>query len=109
MTTVSTGLRRVIVVTLILVAATAIVLVLRPQPALAATGEVVAVVAQESPYQPPDIQDAPGWLAPFTPIAGLPLWAQAAVLSAGAAGVFFVVPTVVRKVWQLVSDLRSAG
>jgi len=31
----------------------------------------------------------------------LPLWGQAAVLSAGVAGLFFVVPMVGRWVWRL--------
>jgi hypothetical protein len=34
-------------------------------------------------------------------LARLPLWGQAAVLSAGVAGMFFVVPMVFRWVWSL--------
>ena len=43
----------------------------------------------------------PGWLRFFEPLAALPLWGQAAVLSAGVAGLFFVVPMVGRWVWSL--------
>jgi hypothetical protein len=74
-------------------------------PALAAAAEVanVSVVAQETPYQPPEIQEVetPSWLQPLQPLARLPLWGQAAVLSAGVAGMFFVVPMVLRWVWRL--------
>jgi hypothetical protein len=40
----------------------------------------------------------------FEPLAALPLWGQAAVLSAGVAGMFFVVPMVFRWVWSLGPD-----
>lgn len=68
----------------------------------AASGEV-SVVAQERPYQPPEIEELepPSWLEPLQPLARLPLWGQAAVLSAGVAGLFFVVPMVGRWVWRL--------
>jgi hypothetical protein len=61
------------------------------------------VVAQETPYQAPDIEERepPAWLKPLEPLAALPLWGQAAVLSAGVAGLFFVVPMVGRWVWRL--------
>lgn len=61
------------------------------------------VIAQETPYQAPEINeiDPPSWLEPLQPLAALPLWGQAAVLSAGVAGLFFVVPMVGKWVWKL--------
>jgi hypothetical protein len=75
-------------------------------PALIATADSGVVVAQETPYEPPDITevDTPGWLRFFEPLAALPLWGQAAVLSAGVAGMFFLVPMVFRWVWSLGPD-----
>ena len=76
-------------------------------PALGAVAHThsVSIVAQ-TPYEPPEIDevDAPSWLAFFEPLAALPLWGQAAVLSAGVAGLFFVVPMVFRWVWKLGPD-----
>ena len=64
------------------------------------------VVAQETPYSAPDIdeREPPGWLKILEPLAALPLWGQAAVLSAGVAGMIFVVPMVFRWVWRLGPD-----
>jgi len=78
---------------------TALVLV----PAAGALADGRTVVAQETPYQAPDIEERepPAWLKPLEPLARLPLWGQAAVLSAGVAGLFFVVPMVGRWVWRL--------
>jgi hypothetical protein len=72
-------------------------------PALGAVADSGVVVAQETPYQAPDIEERepPGWLRPLEPLAALPLWGQAAVLSAGVAGLFFVIPMVGRWVWRL--------
>jgi hypothetical protein len=72
-------------------------------PALGAVADSGDVVAQETPYQAPDIEERepPGWLKPLEPLAALPLWGQAAVLSAGVAGLFFVIPMVGRWVWRL--------
>ncbi len=91
-----------------LIAGFAVVAFLVLGPALFAAADVVgtpdAVVAQEeSPYTPPEINsaDVPSWLEPLQPLARLPLWGQAAVLSAGVAGMFFVVPMVFRWVWNL--------
>jgi hypothetical protein len=74
-------------------------------PALGAFADS-AVVAQETPYEAPDIEERepPAWLKPLEPLAALPLWGQAAVLSAGVAGIFFVVPMVFRWVWRLGPD-----
>ena len=74
--------------------------------ALASSLDDVDFVAQETPYEPPDIQgvETPSWLRPLEPLARLPLWGQAAVLSAGVAGMFFVVPLVFRWVWRLGPD-----
>jgi hypothetical protein len=72
--------------------------------AAADDGSARVVVAQEdSPYTPPEINsiDVPGWLEPLEPLARLPLWGQAAALSAGVAGMFFLVPMVFRWVWKL--------
>jgi len=62
-----------------------------------------SVTAQETPYQTPEFNeiDPPSWLEPLEPLARLPLWGQAAVLSAGVAGLFFVVPMVGKWVWKL--------
>lgn len=38
------------------------------------------------------------WLEP---LAVLPLWAQAGILSAAVAGLFWVLPLLVRWLWQL--------
>jgi hypothetical protein len=75
-------------------------------PALIATADAGVIVAQETPYEAPEIQEVetPGWLRMFEPLAALPLWGQAAVLSAGVAGMFFVVPMVFRWVWSLGPD-----
>jgi hypothetical protein len=72
-------------------------------PALGAVAASGNVVAQETPYQAPDIEERepPAWLKPLEPLAALPLWGQAAVLSAGVAGLFFVIPMVGRWVWRL--------
>lgn len=76
-------------------------------PALFASaddGPNTAVVAQEdTPYTPPEFNsvEVPSWLEPLEPLARLPLWGQAAVLSAGVAGMFFVVPMAFRWVWNL--------
>jgi hypothetical protein len=70
-----------------------------------------AVVAQEeAPYTPPDLDEAevPSWLEPLQPLARLPLWGQAAVLSAGVAGLVFLVPMVARWVWRL-GEGRESG
>jgi hypothetical protein len=76
-----------------------------------AAGETVTAQQEETPYQPPDIDnvEVPEWLRPLSPIARLPLWGQAAVLSAGVAGLFFVVPMVFRWVWNLGPDDNQRG
>lgn len=93
-----------------LLAGFAVVAFLVLGPALFAASDAsaaAAVVAQEeAPYTPPEINsvDVPDWLQPLEPLARLPLWGQAAVLSAGVAGMFFVVPLVFRWVWSLGDD-----
>ncbi|MGH8872025.1 MAG: hypothetical protein ACRDWS_08630 [Acidimicrobiia bacterium] len=83
-------------------------LLLGPAVLVSADDGVTQVVTaqEESPYTPPEIEsvDAPAWLAPLAPLARLPLWGQAAVLSAGVAGMFFVIPMVFRWVWKLGED-----
>jgi len=74
-------------------------------------GDDRMVVAQEeAPYTPPEIDsvEMPSWLEPLEPLARLPLWGQAAVLSAGVAGAFFVLPMVFKWVWKLGED-RQGG
>ena len=76
-------------------------------PALLVSADDGVVLAQEeTPYAPPEVEsvDVPSWLAPLEPLARLPLWGQAAVLSAGVAGMFFVLPLVFRWVWNLGED-----
>lgn len=72
-------------------------------PAQATTEDVVAQVNQVTPYEPPEFVevDLPGWAEPFEPLAQLPLWAQAALVSAAIAGLFFVIPIVSRWMWKL--------
>jgi hypothetical protein len=85
------------------------VLVLAPAMGALADTSHLDVVAQ-TPYEGPEIDEVepPGWLAPFEPLARLPLWGQAAVLSAGVAGMFFVVPMVFRWVWRLGPDDKDS-
>lgn len=81
-------------------------------PALLVSATEAATTAQEeSPYTPPEFDDAevPSWLAPLEPLAQLPLWGQAAVLSAGVAGMFFLVPLVFRWVWKLGEDRKNGN
>jgi hypothetical protein len=77
-------------------------------PALGVLAYVVSpdIVAQQTPYEAPEIdeREPPAWLKILEPLAALPLWGQAAVLSAGVAGMFFVVPMVFRWVWRLGPD-----
>lgn len=69
--------------------------------------EAIPVAQEDSPYQPPTVEaDTPAWLEPFDPIAELPLWSQAALLSAGVAAGVFVVPTAGRWVWRTVQRGR---
>lgn len=69
--------------------------------------EATPVAQEESPYQPPTIEaDTPSWLEPFNPLAQLPVWSQAALLSAGVAAGVFVVPTAGRWVWRTVQRGR---
>lgn len=77
-------------------------------PALFASADSgsAVVAVEEAPYTPPEVEsaDVPSWLQPLGPLARLPLWGQAAVLSAGVAGLFFVVPMVFKWVWFLGED-----
>jgi hypothetical protein len=75
-------------------------------PVLIVSASEVVVATEESPYTPPEVDqvDLPNFLRALEPLARLPLWGQAAVLSAGVAGMFFVVPMVFRWVWNLGED-----
>jgi hypothetical protein len=101
--------------TLRFLAGVAVVAFLVLGPALLAGGDsgpvAVGVAQEESPYTPPEINsvDVPSWLEPLEPLARLPLWGQAAVLSAGVAGMFFVVPMVFKWVWNLGDDGDTAA
>jgi hypothetical protein len=67
---------------------------------------------EPAPYQPPDLieVDLPSWVAPFAPLAALPLWAQAALVSAVIAGLIFIVPILSRWLMRLGQDAeRSIG
>lgn len=77
-----------------------------PLLASADTGSAMVVAGEEAPYTPPEVASAevPSWLQPLEPLARLPLWGQAAVLSAGVAGLFFVLPMVFKWVWFLGED-----
>jgi hypothetical protein len=70
------------------------------------SADQVVTAQEESPYTPPEFNsvEMPDWLQPLEPLARLPLWGQAAVLSAGVAGMFFVLPMVFRWVWNLGED-----
>lgn len=60
----------------------------------------VAFAQDDSPYQPAVTQvDPPSWLEPLGPLAAMPVWAIAAVLSAVVAGLVIVVPAFVRWAW----------
>jgi hypothetical protein len=68
------------------------------------------VAQEETPYVPPDIDvGTPSWLRPFGALAELPLWAQAAVVSAAIAAAAVLVPTVVRFVWRFFSRGRFSN
>jgi hypothetical protein len=70
-------------------------LLANPSPAQAAEG---SIVAQESPYDPPEILGT-SIEASEGPFARLSLWAQAALVSAVGVGAFFFVPTIARRIW----------
>ncbi len=81
----------------LLVLALAVVsLLTEPSSALADEG---SIVAQQSPYGPPQTEiDLFPWAGSF---ASLPLWTQAAIASAVGVGAFFFVPTVARRIWAM--------
>lgn len=78
---------------LILALAVLFLLAIR-SPAQAAVG---SIVAQQSPYGPPqtEIDLLPGAVL----FANFPLWAQAASVSAFAVSAFFFVVPVARRIW----------
>lgn len=83
-------------------------------PAMAAmptTGDNAVVTAQTGPYDPPEFVevDLPGWAQPFEPLARLPLWAQAALVSAAVAGLVFIVPIGSRWVLSLGEDAEQTA
>jgi hypothetical protein len=74
------------------------------------SAQVAGAQVQPSPYQPPDLTevDLPSWVAPFAPIASLPLWAQAALVSAVIAGLIFVVPIISRWLLRIGQDAERS-
>ncbi len=90
------GFTRVVTLLALLILALAVLsLLANPSPAQAAEG---SIVAQQSPYDPPEILGT-SIEASEGPFPRLPLWAQAALASAVAAGAFFFVPTIARRIW----------
>jgi hypothetical protein len=68
------------------------------------------VAQEETPYVPPEIDvGTPDWLRPFGVLADLPLWAQAAVVSAAIAAAVVVIPTVIRFIWRIASRGRFSN
>lgn len=90
------GFTRVVTLLALLILALAVLsLLANPSPAQAAEG---SIVAQLSPYDPPEILGT-SIEASEGPFARLPLWAQAALVSAVGVGTFFFVPTIARRIW----------
>ena len=66
-----------------------------------------SAVAQQSPYMPPQTEiDLFPWAGSF---ANLPLWAQAALVSAVGVGAFFFVPPVARRIWGMFAGPDGDG
>jgi len=101
--------RRVSVVVVTFFALATLLLMLAPASAMASMNDISTPVAQVSPYQPPTLtgSDGPSWFSPSSVFSQLPLWAQAAVVSAAVTISFFVLTALVRWTWRYVSDLRS--
>ena len=96
-------------VMLAVIALATLVLMLAPTSAMATMNDISTPVAQVSPYQPPPLTggDGPSWFSPSSVFSQLPLWAQAAVVSAAVTISFFVLAALVRWTWHYVSDVRS--
>jgi hypothetical protein len=103
--------RRLITLLVVAVTVFAPLFSLGAPPARATTYDISAPLAQVSPYQPPEVTDGgfSSWLGPFAPIGRLPLWAQAAIFSAGAAIAFILLQAAVRWMWRFVSDRVFRG
>ena len=91
------GLVRAVRLLALLIFALAIVsLLTKPSSAMA---DEVSIIAQQSPYEPPLTEiDLLPWAEP---LASLPIWAQAAFLSAVSVSAFFFVPSVTRRIWGM--------
>ena len=70
-------------------------------PPMSIDSEAPSMVPGVAGPGPFDAIEIPTWLQPLAPITRLPLWAQALVLSAGVAGLFFLVSVAARWLWQL--------
>lgn len=101
--------RRVAAFLVVALAALALLLTLGSSSAGAVTHDVTVVVAQVSPYQPPPLTGGGGssGISLFSVFGRLPLWAQAAIVSAATTVAFFILAAFVRWTWRLVSDLVS--
>lgn len=103
---------RGLAVRLLIAALVAVALAFPAVAAMATTQDDAVVTAQEqTPYQAPELAevDLPGWAEPFEPLARLPLWAQAALVSAAVAGLAFVVPVASRLIWSFDEDSEPNG
>ncbi|MGB8361547.1 MAG: hypothetical protein WCE80_09120 [Acidimicrobiia bacterium] len=98
--------RRAVTLTLEFFALVTLLVMVAPLSAMAG---ISAPVAQVSPYQSPPLTggDGPSWFSPSSVFSQLPLWAQAAAVSAAVTISFFALTAVVRWTWRYVSDLRS--
>jgi hypothetical protein len=107
--TVRIAVRRAIMLFLGAMAAAALLLMVGSSPAEAATHGVSAPLAQVSPYQPSPLTGNESFARPslFSMFGRLPLWAQAALVSAVVTVSFFVLAAFARWAWRQVSDLFS--
>ena len=74
---------------------------------LTAIAYEVSIIAQQSPYGPPQTEiDLLPWAGPF---ASFPLWTQAALASTVVVGAFFFVPLVARRIWGMFAGPDRGG
>lgn len=102
-------LGRVAILLLAAVGVLTLVLVIGPSTAQAATHDVSVPIAQVSPYQPSPLTGNDSFTRPslFSMFGRMPLWAQAALVSAVVTVSFFVLAAFARWAWRQVSDLFS--
>jgi len=104
-------MKRVLRLAVVVVGAAAMYLAFKVGINAAPAGTSIGPVPVAPPFAVPEIGsiDMPFWLAPLEPLARLPLWGQAAVLSAGVGGLFFTLPMVLRWVWSLSNEATDEG